>query len=172
MIFTTPMSYLVVVVLKEDSDNVAAELLAQGALHFVKIQDLDPSGADSLLPANVDAELAVVKEARRRIDGLLEVSELPRIVPRQMDPAEASELDANKINSELDGLVHEIEVIRGKQKRIQQDLNRLEEIARQLTLASSGALELADSGSGRVLAVRMGTISYGGFVRLQGGIGR
>ncbi|MCK4517022.1 MAG: hypothetical protein KAU31_17305, partial [Spirochaetaceae bacterium] len=70
MIFTTPMSYLVVVVLKEDSNNVAAELLAQGALHFVKIQDLDPSGADSLLPAKVDAELAVVKEARRRIDAL------------------------------------------------------------------------------------------------------
>ena len=172
MIFTTPMSYLVVVVLKEDSNNVAAELLAQGALHFVKIQDLDPSGADSLLPAKVDAELAVVKEARRRIDALLEVSELPHIVPRRMDPVEASGLDAHKINSELDGLVREMEVIRGKQKRIQQDLNRLEEIARQLSLASSGALELTDSGSGRFLAVRMGTISSDGFDRLQGDIGR
>jgi len=172
VIFTSPLSYLVGVVLKEDSDTVAAELLAQGVLHFVKIEELDPSGAGSLLPANVDGELAVVKEARRRINALLQVSEIPAIVPAPVDTADASGLDPNSVNNELDSLVREMEVIRGRQKKVQQDINRLEEVARQLPLVSSGALQLANSGSGRFLAVRMGTLSPAGYDRLQGELGR
>lgn len=172
MIFTTPMSYLLAAVLREDSDAVAAELLKLGVLHFVGIRDLDPAGAQMLQPAAVEDDLAAVREARRRIDSLLEIAELPAIVPHDTDPADAVSLDPGSVNTELDGLVREMEKVRGKQKRIQQDINRLEEIARQLPLVSSGALQLADSSQNRFLSVRLGTVESDRFDDLQAGIER
>ena len=171
MIFTTPMSYLVAAVLKEHADDVAAVLLRFGALHFVHVREFDPQTGEQLQSADVDGERSSIAEAHRRIESIIQTAGLKPVVPEPLDPAKAASVDANTVNAELDSLVRDVEAARNRQNELQQDINRLEEVARQLPLLKSGAFQLSAS-QGRFLAVRLGTVASGNFDRLQGGLAR
>jgi V/A-type H+/Na+-transporting ATPase subunit I len=172
VIFTTPMSYLIAVVLKDNADRVAAGLLRAGALQFVRTRDLDPESENALTDANLDQERATVRETRLRIESLIRVADLPPIQPEAMDPTQAKPLDPTEINREIDGLVSRVQVARDKQKELQQDIHRLEEVARQLPLLESGAIELGAGKENRYLQVRMGLLAPVAFDQLQGQLSR
>ena len=59
------------------------------------------------------------------------------------DPVEAPSVDVVAVNREIDSLVRDMESARSKQSELQQDINRLEEVARSLPLVRSGALSLS-----------------------------
>lgn len=171
MIFTTPMSYLVAAVLKEHADDVAAVLLRLGALHFVDVRDFDPQTGEQLQSTDLTGERATVADAQKRIESIIRTAGLDLPSPQPLDPSEAASVDPNSVNRELDSLVRDVEAARNRQSELQQDINRLEEVARQLPLLKSGAFQLSAS-QGRFLAVRLGTVPSANFDRLQGGLSR
>jgi V/A-type H+-transporting ATPase subunit I len=172
VIFTTPMSYLIAVVLKEHADRVAAGLLRSGAVHFVSTRDLDPESEAVLRSTNLGEERTAARQARLRIESLIRIAELPPLEPQLMDPTEAKPIDIAEINREMDSLVSRVQIARDKQKEIQQDINRLEEVARQLPLLQSGAVELSAGKENRYLMVRVGTVSPAEFDQFQVQISR
>jgi len=166
------MSYLVAAVLKDDAEGVAAALLRSGSVHFVRTRDLDPETDTVLVSSNLEADRAAARDARSRIDSLLRVAGLPAVEPKVMDPTTSEQVDPNDINRELDAIAAKMQSARDRQSEIQQDINRLEEVARQLPLLQSGALELSTRTDNRYLSVRIGTVSQSALAQLESRISR
>lgn len=134
MMFTTKMCQLAAVVLEQDADNVTKELLKQGVLHFVKVTEVaDDSGnyLANVLPKIPQSKIA---DTRKRIDSFFNIVEHNPVDVKDLDVSKLSPVDIEECNNELDLVASGLQKMRDKQKSIQQEIHKLEEIKRQLAL--------------------------------------
>ena len=160
--FTSTMVHLTAVVLRKDADKISRVLLDQGILDFTKVSDLS-FGADKRL-SSLDEKVSAARigENKRRIENIVAaLSESPlKSVKLNIDDMKSVDLD--KVESELDKLVRDSQDIRGKQREIQKEILKLEDIGRQVEMFGDLRSGIGKSGPYSFLQIQAGSIPSAG----------
>ncbi len=134
MIFPQRMRRLTAVVLHEDADALTRKLLNAGVMDFIDVREaqVDLKGRiSSVSSPSTEEEL---HDVRRRIEMFLQNSHLSLPEVQSLDAEQLQQVNVEQAGKELDKLAAEIQQIRDKQQSAQQEINRLIELHRQITL--------------------------------------
>jgi len=132
MMFSSPMVRILAAVLDHDVDKVSSELLKLGVMHFINITEVKREWSNLLSGVDVQNALARTTEIKKRIESILrQVGDLPE-VPQNIDLSGRSPLNLDEEEKRVDAIMEELSQIREKQRLIQQEINRVEDIKRQL----------------------------------------
>ena len=137
IMFTTKMCQLAAIVLEQDVDNVTKELLKQGVLHFVKVTEVAENSGNYLANVSPKVPQSKIADTRRRIDSFFTIVDHNPVDVKDLDVSKLSPVDIEECNNELDSVASGLQKMRDKQKNIQQEIHKLEEIKRQLALFDS-----------------------------------
>ncbi len=159
MIFTTQMTRLLAVVLGKDRDRVTEALLREGVMQFISVSELDLGRSDSLMSVRPSVSLAEVSEMRKRIEGVLYSVGFVPPQPRELDLENRVPIDLPRERARLDKIDGERESIRERQRSIQQEILKLEDIKRQVDLYGVDLGGLQPPGQQSMLAMRTGMLS-------------
>ncbi len=162
MMFTTPMKLLVAAVLREDGNAVAAELLELGIMDAIAVRELSGDWTDSLESAKPDARFIRTSQLRRRTEGFFALAEpplpLPELTKLKTGTLGSPIIDLTAAERSLDALASSMNEARERQKTVQSELLRLEDMRKQLE--SMSGFESAGQGGGRsFLDLRTGTVN-------------
>ncbi|MFP4374230.1 MAG: V-type ATP synthase subunit I [Spirochaetaceae bacterium] len=153
--FPSRMRYLVAAVLDAAADPLSRELLHLGVLHFVNVRDLDRS--HRLRAEAVGEERRRVAEVRRRVESTLATGGMS--VPATVGPRPGTEVvDVEACERLLDEVGKEIENLRARQRELQQQIMRLEELNRQVTVYAEAGRAAQSTGGHSYLDVRAGSV--------------
>ncbi len=140
MITTTSMQQLIAAVLKSDMEAATEALLRVGVIDFIDVREIPADWSSRLgrIPATEDREKA--RELRLRLDAYFRtVGFTPR--PREEEEGQArraADSAAGALDTaerEIDRLGSEFRKIRDKQKEVQDEILRLQELRRQMPSA-------------------------------------
>ena len=134
--FTEPMIRLFAIVLNRDAEKVTEALLMSGAVQFITSHSFPADSAVSFLQGGSvsnDAS-ARIAEARRRIEVFLSSVNIEPDIPPGIDTASSPPAEVGAINLRLDALAFEQQKIRERQRLLQNDILKYEEMQRQVTL--------------------------------------
>ena len=148
-VFTSKMRLLTAVVIEDKSDLIAKELLRAGLLDFIKVTKAFDMG-DISLEGGASAETEV-GELRRRIENLYRQASIRLPSTSALSVEEMDVLDLALCRSKVDEAVSEIQDIRAEQKKVHQEILKLDEIGRYLRKSDD-----AKSGAGGFLIINRG----------------
>ena len=153
--FPSRMRYLVAAVLDADADALSRELLHLGVLHFVDVRDLDRS--HSLRAEAVGEERRRIAEVRRRVESTLATGgiKVPASVPSRSG---TEDVDVDSVEELLDEVGKEIETLRSRQRELQQQIMRFEELDRQVAVYAEAGRAAQSTGGHSYLDVRAGSV--------------
>ncbi len=158
MIFTAPMKQLVAVVLDHDVDNVTRELLRQGVMHFISIKELSGDWAAKLGEVAPLVSAARIAETRKRIESFLRIIEKLPNAGRGLDLSKLAALDLEETNKALDRLAASLQGRRERQKALQQEILKMEDIQRQVELFGDIDTGIQTRSQYSFLSIQAGTI--------------
>jgi len=134
MILTTEMTQLFAVVLSRDSQRVTETLLREGVMQFIETSVVEPEKQDNLSTVTTDEALNKISDLRKRIEGFLHTGGIIPTAPTEADINSRIKVDVEDENRHLDVIASERENIRERQRVIQQEVLKLEDIKRQVGL--------------------------------------
>ncbi|MHC1693593.1 MAG: V-type ATP synthase subunit I [Sphaerochaetaceae bacterium] len=155
-LFTVPMRLLTAVVLESKTDTVVQELLRLGVLDFIHVDTLAYEKAAKLLTRNETVDRTAIADVRHRIEALYRQAGFPVPGPRQLDLNELRALSLPACSEQLDALNDELQILREKQKGINQALIRVDELLRY---CKEGKLQYLD--------IRVGEVEHGHLETLE-----
>jgi len=158
MIFTTEMIQLFAVVLGRDSEPVTEALLGEGVMQFIDVSEFEFEGPENLPTVEPQASLAEISELRRRIEGFLHTGGVIPAAPRETDLKNRVPVDFEKEKDHLDGITSERQGIRERQRTIQQEILKLEDIRRQAELYGMGLSDVALSAKHSFISMQIGKL--------------
>lgn len=131
MMFTVRMRLLDAAVPSSLAKATADELVRTGCLEAISFRQPDDTPSGRLSSVERDPSLERVRDARRRVEGLMSLAEPPLSRPLDSD-FHGGPFDLAAVESRVDAMASDIQAIRDKQKETQDKILRLDEIARQL----------------------------------------
>ncbi len=136
--FTEPMLRLWAIVLERDAEKATEALIELGVMQFISVNDLGvfrkPEVSNSNDSQPLKDKLAKIAELRKRTESLLESVNLFPAMPASIVPSYTGSCDLNEAAKTLDAIVAEQQRIREKQRYIQTEILKYEEIKRQIDL--------------------------------------
>ncbi len=134
--FTARMKQLIAVVLDHDADRVTKELLRQSVLHFVNIKEITSSWKSKVDSVTPKISEALIGEIRKRIESFLDLAGYKPGSEGNgtLDVEKLKALDLDETNKALDNIAAGLQGRRDRQRTIQQEILRFEDIKRQLDL--------------------------------------
>ncbi len=133
--FISRMKQLTAVVLDNDRDLVTEELLRQGVLHFVTVQGVEPIHSTGKRDDNREITPETIDDLKRQIEYFLTQIDIdPAVIPDGLTLNNRKSLDIDAVKKYIDKTYAQINKTREQQKRIQQEILKLEDIRRQLNL--------------------------------------
>lgn len=146
--FTAAMRHLTAVVLRRDAEAVSRALLRIGVLDFVRLE------SDSLSRMEEPAATSRLTELRTRIENLASPMESPLSagVTLAVDDAEPVDLDA--VEKELDHIAGRLQEIRNRQREVNQEILKLEDLQRRIALYP----DLKESDASSLLVTMTGSL--------------
>ncbi len=165
--FTTRMIRLFAVVLGRDVENVTEVLLREGVMQFVNISKVEGTFSEQLDEVNIQAFLTDVSELRKRIEGFLHPVGIYPNPPKEIDLNNRVPVNVEEEMKKLDTLSGERERIRERQRVVQQEVLKLEDIKRQVAMYGLGLSDVALSSRHSFISIRIGKIPTGNLRRLQ-----
>ncbi|MHC4207188.1 MAG: V-type ATP synthase subunit I, partial [Planctomycetota bacterium] len=138
MMFTTEMIQLFAVVLAKDCEPVTETLLREGVMQFINISELEEGQPESLSEIKSDVSVTKISDLRKRIEGFLYAGGVIPPAPRETDLNHRTAVNIEKENALLDKMAGERESIRERQRVLQQEILKLEDIQRQVKLYGIG----------------------------------
>lgn len=127
-VFTVPMRLLTAVVLDEHSEAVKRQLLSLGLLDFVKITHLAPEEAAKFKTDIKDQETQAYSTLRVRIETLFEQAHIPLPSTEALQPDSVEEVDLKRSHAFIDTISDDLTSWREKQKQVNQNRMRIEEL--------------------------------------------
>lgn len=166
-IFPQRMKRLTAVVLHEDADALTRRLLNAGVMDFIDIREsqMDLRGKVSSVSRSSTQE--DLQDVRRRIEMFLENSHLPLPEVQSLDAQQLQQVSLEQAGKELDSLAAGVSQIRERQQNAQQEINRLNELHRQISLFEE-ITEFIPEDS--YVEVRAGSIGSSRVESLKGGV--
>jgi V/A-type H+-transporting ATPase subunit I len=161
MMFTEPMVSLIAVVRDTDMDTVTRELLRQGVLQFIKVEEIKKSWAVKLEDVDPAVSQARIAEMRKRIEGFLLPLAIPIRMPNELDLKKRRPVDLDETENKINAVSEEIQTIRGKQQQIQQEIMKLENIKGQVGSYGINVSDMVFSGTYSFISIRIGKIKTG-----------
>ena len=156
--FTSRMIRLFAVVLDKDAEKVTADLLRRGVMHFINITRVKGGWGDALAEVGPQVNLAKIVEMRKRIDGFLgQIDRRPKDIG-EIDLTGRGALDLDGESRKLDQIAGGQQEIRERQRVIQQEILKLEDIRRQVEMFGAGLQGIRPSTQYSFLSVRFGRI--------------
>ena len=132
MIFTARMKQLIAVVLDHDVQSVTRELLRQGVMHFISIHRVAEGLEDKVQAHTPELSQERIGEARKRIESILGIAGYAAVGGHPLEVNGLSPLDLEESNRTLDRIASDIQGIRERQRNLQQEVLRLEDLRRQI----------------------------------------
>jgi V/A-type H+/Na+-transporting ATPase subunit I len=167
MIFPQRMRRLTAVVLHEDADALTRKLLNAGVMDFIDVREAQVDLKGRISPVSSPSTEEELHDVRRRIEMFLQNSHLRLPEVQSLDAEQLQQVNVEAAGKELDKLAAEIQQIRDKQQSAQQEINRLIELHRQITLFEE-ITELIPDDS--YVEVRAGSIGLSRLKSLTGGL--
>jgi V/A-type H+-transporting ATPase subunit I len=134
MMFTARMKYMVAVVLDKHADGVTKELLALSLLHFVKIQELQTGLEAKVNSVVLTVSTTRLQDIRKRTESFLSIVKAFPETQKNVEIGNLKPVNLDAAEKTLDGIADRVQGFRDRQKAIQQEILKLEDIRRQLAL--------------------------------------
>ena len=138
MIFTSEMIQIFAIVLGRDSQRVTEAVLSEGVMQFINISEVDGDKPDSQSDAKPSASLSEISDLRKRIEVFLHTGGMIPSPPNETDLANRVSVNIEKENQHLDKIASERESLRERQRTIQQEVLKLEDIRKQVERSFTG----------------------------------
>jgi V/A-type H+-transporting ATPase subunit I len=132
------MIQLFAIVLGKDSQRVTEALLREGVLQFINISEVDGEKIDNLSDTEPEESLTDISDLRRRIEGFLHTGGIIPSAPTEADINNRIFVDVENEKRHLDKIAAERENLRERQRLIQQEILKLEDIRKQVELYGIG----------------------------------
>jgi V/A-type H+-transporting ATPase subunit I len=130
--FTTEMIQLFAVVLGRDCERVTETLLREGLMQFINISEVEGEKTDHLSAVKPKISLTEISDLRKRIEGFLYAGDIVPSAPKETDLMNRKPVDIEKEKNHLDQIAGERESLRERQRTLQQEILKLEDIRRQV----------------------------------------
>jgi len=158
MMFTTKMTQLFAVVLGKDSQLVTEVLLREGCMQFVKTSEIVNEEFKDKPVAKTQACLEDVSDLRKRIESFLHKGGIIPETPNQVDLLNRVPVDVEKENEHLDQIAAKRESFRERQRAINQEILKLEDIRRQLELYGKTIADIKLPAKQSLISVQIGKL--------------
>ncbi len=158
MILTTQMTQLFAVVLRRDKERVTETLLREGVMQFLSTSELDIEPRHNQSGAAPDASLADLSDMRKRIEGILHTVGTIPSAPQETDLQNRAPVNLAKEAERLDRIDGERESIRERQRSLQQEILKLEDLRRQVNLYGVDLGKLQAPARQSMLAMQTGRL--------------
>ncbi len=132
--FADRMKQLVGIVLDRDLEAVTRELLRLGAMHMIRATEVAGDHASQLGGVAQAVSAASIAETRKRVEALLDLVGVDPAGKGGLDVDRLHGLDLEESNKDLERISAGVRGVRERQRGLQQEILRLEEIARQIEL--------------------------------------
>lgn len=142
MMFTSPMIQIFAIVLGRDSRRVTESLLREGVMQFINISEVDGEKPDNPSDTKPQASLSEISDLRKRIEVFLHTGGIIPSAPNETDLTNRISVDIEKEKKHLDKIASEREILRERQRVIQQEILKLEDIRKQVELYGIGLSDI------------------------------
>ena len=170
MMFTTRMIQLFAVVLRKDCERVTEALLRQGVMQFISTSEIEGEKAEAPSPAVSEKSLTEIADMRKRIEGLLHTVGTIPAPPKEADLSRRAAVNIEKEGNRLDRIDSDRAGVRERQRAIQQEIIKLEDIQRQMGLYGDNLSALALPARHSFISVNTGKIPAANAARLDDGL--
>lgn len=170
MIFTTEMIQLFAVVLGKDCERVTETLLREGVMQFINISELEGEKPESLSEIKSEISLTEISDLRKRIEGLLHTGGIIPSKPKETDLNNRISVNIEKEKARLDKISGERESIRERQRTIQQEILKLEDIRRQVELYGVGLSDVTLPSKHSFVSMQVGKLPVLNVKQLEDGL--
>lgn len=165
--FTSQMIQLFAIVLGKDSQRVTEALLREGVLQFINISEVDGEKTDNLSETKPEESLTDITDLRRRIEGFLHAGGIIPSAPNEMDLINRVSINIENEKKYLDKIAAERESIRERQRVIQQEILKLEDIRKQVGLYGIGLSDIPLARKHSFLSMQTGKIPVSNTKQLE-----
>ncbi|MBN2317009.1 MAG: hypothetical protein JXM79_23990 [Sedimentisphaerales bacterium] len=156
--FTAEMIQLFAVVLSRDSERVSEALLREGVMQFIDISEIEGQTLDELSSVKLKVSLTEITDLRKRIEGFLYAGDIIPSAPKETDLINRKPVDIGKEKTHLDQIVSERDSIRERQRTIQQEILRLEDIRRQVERYGLGLADVTIQAKHSLISMEIGKV--------------
>lgn len=156
--FTTRMIQLFAVVLGKDCEQVTEALLGEGVMQFVGMSEFEGENPENLSTVKPKVPLTEISELRKRTEGLLHSGGIIPSAPEETHLNDRAPVAVEKERSYLDRIASERDSIRERQRGIQQEILKLEDIKRQVDLYGTGISDAALSTRHSFISMQIGKL--------------
>ena len=170
MIFTTEMIQLFAVVLGKDRERVAEALLREGVMQFINVSEDEGERPDNLSTVKLQVSLTEISDLRKRIEGLLHTGGIIPSTPKETDLNNRISVNIEKEKAHLDKISGERESIRERQRTIQQEILKLEDIRRQVELYGIGLSDVTLPAKHSFISMQVGKLPAVNVKQLEKGL--
>jgi V/A-type H+-transporting ATPase subunit I len=170
MMFTSEMIQLFAVVLAKDSERVSEVLLREGVIQFINTTKIDRRNLNNLSTGNPEVSLEEISGLRERIEGLLHTGGIIPAPPKEADLNSRAPVAIETERKLLDQIDSEREGIRERQRKIQQEIIKLEDIKRQVNLYGIGLSDLPLKTKHSFLNIQTGRIPVANVKKFDDGL--
>lgn len=158
MMFTTEMIQLFAVVLGRDCEPVTEALLREGVMQFINISQLEGDNPSSLSAVKSEVSLAEISDLRKRIEGFLHTGGIIPSPPSETNLNDRIDVDVKNESVRLDKMARERDSIRERQRIIQQEILKLEDIKRQVELYGIGISDVTLPAKHSFISMQIGKL--------------
>lgn len=170
MILTTQMTQLFAVVLRRDKQRVTETLLREGVMQFISTSELDLQRPGSASGMQAEIDVAGLTEMRKRVEGILHAVGTIPSAPKETDLKNRAAIDLSKESAFLDKIDGERDSLRERQRSLQQEILKLEDLQRQVNLYGVDLGGLQAPGRHSLLSMQTGRLSESGLKRFEDAI--
>jgi len=116
--------------------------LSEGVMQFINISEVDGEKPDNQSDAKSRASLSEISDLRKRIEVFLHTGGMIPSAPSETDLANRISVNIEKEKQHLDKIASEREDLRERQRTIQQEVLKLEDIRKQVELYGLGLSDI------------------------------
>ena len=158
MMFTSQMIQIFAIVLGKDSRRVTEAILREGVMQFINISEVDGEKSDNLSDAKSQASLTEISDLRKRIEIFLHTGGIIPSAPNESDLTNRISVNIEKERKHLDKIASEREILRERQRTIQQEIMKLEDIRKQVELYGIGLSDIPLHGKHSFISMQTGKL--------------
>ncbi len=170
MIFTAEMIQLFAVVLGKDCGRVTEALLREGVMQFINVSEDEGERADNLSTVKPQVSLTEISDLRKRIEGLLHTGGIIPSTPKETDLNNRISVNIEQEKARLDKISGVRESIRERQRTIQQEILKLEDIRRQVELYGIGLSDVTLPAKHSFISMQIGKLPVLNVKQLEDGL--
>jgi V/A-type H+-transporting ATPase subunit I len=167
MMFTTQMTQLFAVVLGKDRQAVTEVLLSEGVMQFIRISEFESDGTEGWASVQPETALSDISDLRKRVEGVLHTIGVIPVPPQQTDLERRVPVKFEQEKKRLDLLDRERESMRERQRALNQEILKLEDLKRQIQVYNVNLSNVSLPSHQSLLSLQTGSLPVAQLSKLE-----